>query len=72
MPHRTIAHWYAVYTKPNLEKKVTSSLENKGIVVYCPLQKVERQWSDRKKILEIPAFKGYATTESQPEFHSAK
>ncbi|MFM7838916.1 MAG: UpxY family transcription antiterminator [Chitinophagaceae bacterium] len=59
MPHRTLAHWYAVYTKPNLEKKVTSSLENKGIVVYCPLQKVERQWSDRKKILEIPAFKGY-------------
>ncbi|MFY7880101.1 MAG: UpxY family transcription antiterminator [Lacibacter sp.] len=52
-------YWYAVYTRPNMEKKVTEALANKGLVVYCPLQKVQRQWSDRRKILEIPAFKGY-------------
>ena len=52
-------YWYAVYTRPNMEKKVAEALAHKGLVVYCPLQKVQRQWTDRKKILEIPAFKGY-------------
>lgn len=51
--------WYAIYTRPNQEKKVADQLARKGVVVYCPLQKVMRQWSDRKKILEIPAFRGY-------------
>ena len=51
--------WYAVYVRPNQEKKVAEQLAKKGVVVYCPLQKVMRQWSDRKKILEIPAFRGY-------------
>ena len=26
---------------------------------YCPLNKVHRQWSDRKKIVLEPLFKGY-------------
>lgn len=52
-------YWYAIYTRPQLEKKVAEALAYKGMVVYCPLQKVVRQWSDRKKVLEIPAFKGY-------------
>jgi transcription antitermination factor NusG len=51
--------WYAVYTRPNMERKVADCLANNGIVVYCPLQKVVRQWSDRRKILEVPAFKSY-------------
>ena len=53
------SYWYAVYTMPNFEKKVNDSLQQKGIVSYCPLQKVQRQWADRKKILEMPAFRGY-------------
>jgi len=28
-------------------------------VHYCPLNKVHRQWSDRKKIVLEPLFKGY-------------
>ena len=59
MIQREITYWYAVYTRPNMEKKVTSALEHKGIVVYCPLQRVQRQWSDRKKVLQVPAFRGY-------------
>lgn len=51
--------WYAVYTKPRWEKKVASLLEAKGIVHYCPLNKVNRQWSDRKKVVLEPLFKGY-------------
>lgn len=52
-------HWYAVYTRPNMERKLTAELLEKGIVAYCPIQKVMRQWSDRKKVIEVPAFRGY-------------
>lgn len=51
--------WYAVYTKPRWEKKIDTRLIKKGIESWCPLQKVERQWTDRKKIIEDPLFKSY-------------
>ena len=35
------------------------TLLRKGIQSWCPLQKVQRQWSDRKKIIEDPIFKSY-------------
>ena len=34
-------------------------LEEKGIENYCPLNKVVKQWSDRKKIVLEPIFKSY-------------
>jgi transcription antitermination factor NusG len=51
--------WYAIYTKPRWEKKIDSVLIRKGVESWCPLQKIERQWSDRKKIIEDPLFKSY-------------
>src|SRR6476659_5327599 len=54
-----IKKWYAIYTKPRWEKKVDSVLLRKGIESWCPVQKVERQWSDRKKIIHDPLFKSY-------------
>lgn len=51
--------WYALYTKPKWEKKVDQLLTAKGINSWCPVQKVERRWSDRKKIIEDPLFKSY-------------
>lgn len=51
--------WFAVYTKPRWEKKVNTTLIRKGVECWCPLQKVERQWTDRKKIIEDPLFKSY-------------
>ncbi|MFM6953665.1 MAG: UpxY family transcription antiterminator [Sphingobacteriaceae bacterium] len=51
--------WYVVYTKPRWEKKVASLLSKKGIENYCPLNRVMRQWSDRRKIVEQPLFSGY-------------
>jgi transcription antitermination factor NusG len=51
--------WYVVYTKPRWEKKVALLLSKKGIENYCPLNKVIRQWSDRKKTIEEPLFSGY-------------
>ncbi len=51
--------WYAIYTKPRWEKKVDSVLQKKELESWCPLQKVQKQWSDRKKIIEEPLFKSY-------------
>lgn len=51
--------WYAVHTKPRWEKKVASLLDNMNITHYCPLNRVVRQWSDRKKIIHEPLFKSY-------------
>ena len=51
--------WYVLYTKPRNEKKVARRLLEAGYIVYCPLQKVRRQWSDRNKVVEEPLFKSY-------------
>lgn len=52
-------YWYVLYTKSNCEKKVNEILCKKGIDSYCPLNKVYRQWSDRRKQLSIPLFPSY-------------
>ena len=51
--------WYALYTKPRWEKKVARLLDGQDIENYCPINKVTRQWSDRKKVVLEPVFKGY-------------
>ncbi|MBC7650214.1 MAG: UpxY family transcription antiterminator [Deinococcales bacterium] len=51
--------WFVIYTKPRWEKKVYASLLKKDVEVWCPVQKVQKQWSDRKKIIEEPLFKSY-------------
>ncbi|MBP9214325.1 MAG: UpxY family transcription antiterminator [Chitinophagaceae bacterium] len=51
--------WYAVYTKPRWEKKVHKLLQARDIESWCPIQKIERQWTDRKKIIEEPLFRSY-------------
>jgi transcription antitermination factor NusG len=53
------AKWYAVYTKPRWEKKVAENLTSHKITNYCPLNRVVRQWSDRKKIVYEPLFTSY-------------
>lgn len=52
-------NWYVVYTRPRWEKKVSKTLTERGVVNYCPLNKVRRQWSDRTKVILEPLFKGY-------------
>jgi len=52
-------NWYVVYTIPRWEKKVAAMLQDKGIEHYCPLNRVTKQWSDRKKMVMEPLFKGY-------------
>jgi transcription antitermination factor NusG len=51
--------WYVVYTRPQSERKVAASIAEMGIESYLPLHKVVRQWSDRKKKMEVPLFSNY-------------
>jgi transcription antitermination factor NusG len=53
------AKWYVIYTKPRWEKKIASVLSNKKIENYCPINKVVRQWQDRKKLVHQPLFTSY-------------
>lgn len=63
--------WYAVYTKPNWEKKVAELLGRKKISHYCPVNRVLKQWHDRKKWIDEPLFTSYVfvqiTAEEQAE-----
>ncbi|BDU23593.1 MULTISPECIES: UpxY family transcription antiterminator [unclassified Flavobacterium] len=52
-------NWYVVYTKPKWEKKVADKLSQLGIETYCPLITQVKQWSDRKKKIEVPLFNSY-------------
>lgn len=54
-----VKKWYAVYTHAKWEKKVANLLTLKKIENYCPLNRVVRQWSDRKKIVYEPLFTSY-------------
>jgi transcription antitermination factor NusG len=51
--------WYVLYTKPRNEKKVIERLTDRGYTVFCPLIKTVRQWSDRKKKVQLPMFPSY-------------
>lgn len=51
--------WYAVYTKSRKEKVTAERLKEQNIEVYLPLYKTLRQWSDRKKMVEIPLIHSY-------------
>ncbi|MCK9640953.1 MAG: UpxY family transcription antiterminator [Prolixibacteraceae bacterium] len=52
-------HWHAIYVHSRAEKKVHSELARKGIESFLPLQRKLRQWSDRKKWVEMPLISGY-------------
>ncbi|MBS1495527.1 MAG: UpxY family transcription antiterminator [Bacteroidetes bacterium] len=51
--------WYAVYTKSRCEKKVATLLAKKKIEHYCPLNRVVKEWSDRRKLVFEPLFTSY-------------
>ena len=44
--------WLVAYIHVRHEKKVRENLTKMGIINFLPVQKVIRQWSDRKKIVE--------------------
>lgn len=51
--------WHAVYVKSRSEKKAQAELAEQNIEVFLPLHRKLRQWSDRKKWVEMPLIPGY-------------
>ena len=52
-------NWYVLYTKPKWEKKVAERLIQMGVECYCPVITKVKEWSDRKKKVEMPLFNSY-------------
>jgi transcription antitermination factor NusG len=57
--HTSSAAWYLLYTAPRSEKKAKLELDLRGFNTYLPVQKLLKQWSDRKKWVEEPLFRSY-------------
>lgn len=53
------SQWYIAYTFSRAERAAQQKLEMIGVSSYVPLHKVQKNWSDRKKILETPLFPNY-------------
>jgi transcription antitermination factor NusG len=51
--------WFVIYTKPQQEKKVVLGLESLNLQFFCPMVTEVKQWSDRKKKIEVPLIKSY-------------
>ncbi len=63
--------WYVLYVKSRAEKKVAERLEKNKIEVFLPLIKTVRQWSDRKKTVQVPLFNGYLFVHVNPDRFAA-
>lgn len=63
--------WYAVYTKPRWEKKVAELLTKRRVENFCPLNKVVRQWADRRKTIFEPLFTSYVFVRATEQEHLA-
>lgn len=61
--------WHALYVNSRAEKKIGDTLLSKNIDAYVPLIKTMRQWSDRKKMVEIPLMNGYVFVNISPPEH---
>jgi len=57
--HSSQNKWFAIYVRSRHEKSVYSELQQKGIESSLPLVTQTRQWSDRRKKIEVPLFRGY-------------
>jgi transcription antitermination factor NusG len=51
--------WFAVQTRPRHEKRVSAELQEKGISAFLPVVSTIRQWSDRRRVVELPLFSQY-------------
>lgn len=58
-----------MYVSSRQEKNAVRILEEKSIEAYVPLVKTMKQWSDRKKMIELPLMNGYIFVRVEPIEH---
>jgi len=54
------ASWFAIQTRSRHEKMVVRQLEQSGVESFLPISTEVRNWSDRRKLVQLPLFPGYA------------
>lgn len=59
IPTRYEERWYALYVRSRFEKKTDYELQRRGIESFLPMTEEIRLWSDRKKKVQEPLFRGY-------------
>lgn len=62
--------WYVLYTMPRCERRICQSLSLMEIASFLPTQKVVRQWTDRKRKVEVPLFPNYVFVNIPPQQRS--
>lgn len=55
----TLQSWYAVHTHSRHENKVAAGLAEKSVTTFLPTVRQLHNWSDRRKIVEVPVFPCY-------------
>jgi transcription antitermination factor NusG len=59
--------WFALRVRSNCEQVAALHLRERGFEEFAPTYKTERQWSDRKKQIDLPLFPGYVFCRMNPE-----
>ena len=54
-----MTNWFAVSTRSQHEKFVAGQLECQGVTAFLPTVTEIHRWSDRRKLVEQPLFRGY-------------
>lgn len=60
-------NWYAVYTKPQSEKKVAVALSKRKIESYCPMSAEETSSFFGSKIVQKPLFPSYVFVQANSD-----
>lgn len=60
-------NWLVIRTRPRWEMKVYNQIVEKKIDTFLPLITTIKQWSDRKKKIQVPMFNSYLFVNVTPE-----
>lgn len=60
--------WFALRVRSNFERVAAEHLRSRGFEEFAPTYTVERQWSDRKKQVDLFLFPGYVLCRLNPEY----
>jgi len=52
-------HWYALHTRGRHERTIEQRLQERGVSTFLPMVTEIHRWSDRRKKIQLPLFRGY-------------
>lgn len=58
--------WYALQIQSRRARLASTALRGKGFEEFLPVSRVQRRWSDRAKLMDVPLFPGYLFCRFEP------